>query len=444
MTISKKNKVAMKLLSIKKVTDSEKTVLAGLIQSDTMKTPQEVFFRYPAQFAPFVAENGDAFVPALLLPAMAGGQKLEILPPISQQLFDNLPTIQAMFNQWFPATLKRVEVSAPRRIKYNPDAGGRAGAFFSLGVDSFYTLYKDTHHMFFHRPPVSHLIYMKGLESPLSAYRHQQDQAVIQNVLAVAAETRKEAIIGETNIRDCFPFLDWGWHYNGAGLAAVGLSLGDGLGHILVPSSHAYRDNLPWGSSPLMDPLWSTEKTVIVHDGCEADRTEKVVSLARDQLAMRYLRVCSENKGGVQNCGKCEKCLRTMLSLSICGKLSEAGSFPHKLPARLRMTLKDKNGVSFAAENVTFARLHNSHSQYVRQIERQIEKFEIKEIFKNKSFFKIVRLAVRCGVAAFLETLLYLIKILHIPTKGTFKRKRARPLAVQSLQYFSSAEGLPF
>jgi hypothetical protein len=67
-----------------------------------------------------------------------------------------------------------------------------------------------------------------------------------------------------------------GWKlYHGAALAAVALLFQDRLGKILIPPTYSYADLLPWGSHPLLDPLWSTEQTTIEHEGCEATRVEK-------------------------------------------------------------------------------------------------------------------------------------------------------------------------
>jgi hypothetical protein len=98
-----------------------------------------------------------------------------------------------------------------------------------------------------------------------------------------------------------------------------------------LPATHTYAELFPCGSHPLLDPLWSTETLEIVHDGCEATRVEKVARIAQSGAALRYLRVCWENRDGAYNCGRCEKCLRTMISLRVAGALDRCATFDRPL-----------------------------------------------------------------------------------------------------------------
>ena len=102
----------MKLLSVKKVVDNENVSLIGSVKDGKNGADVEVFFRYPKRFASLVAVEGDAFVPALLLPSMAEGQDLEIMPVISERLFSNLNTIQDIMCQWYPGFAKKINISA--------------------------------------------------------------------------------------------------------------------------------------------------------------------------------------------------------------------------------------------------------------------------------------------------------------------------------------------
>ncbi len=124
------------------------------------------------------------------------------------------------------------------------------------------------------------------------------------------------------------------WEYaHGALLAAVALLLSPQFARIYVAASDAYgmAVKLPWGSHPLLDPLWSTELTTIIHDGCEAIRIEKVARIAHSDIALRWLRTCWENPNGEYNCGRCGKCLRTMAALRLAGALDRCKTFDRPL-----------------------------------------------------------------------------------------------------------------
>ena len=72
-------------------------------------------------------------------------------------------------------------------------------------------------------------------------------------------------------------------YYQGAGLASVAHALG--LERLLIPGPRSYGQLEPNGTHPLLDPLWSTESTEIVHDGAEPSRWEKIQFLSTDRSA---------------------------------------------------------------------------------------------------------------------------------------------------------------
>ena len=77
----------------------------------------------------------------------------------------------------------------------------------------------------------------------------------------------------------------------------------------------------------MTDPLLSTSATTVVHDGAEATRVEKTRAVAESALALRSLRVCWRSRSD-HNCGDCEKCYRTMTTLSLLGALNKCSTFP--------------------------------------------------------------------------------------------------------------------
>lgn len=112
-------------------------------------------------------------------------------------------------------------------------------------------------------------------------------------------------------------------------MASVGLALQGYFAEIVVAGGKTgrYAHGEPWGSSPDLDPLWSTERLTFVHDGCEASRLDKIRLITRFPIVLETLRVCWENPSNEYNCCKCEKCLRTMLGLHIAGVLPECKTF---------------------------------------------------------------------------------------------------------------------
>jgi hypothetical protein len=304
------------------------------------RSPEEAYFAFPAELQGFVADTADPFVPALLVPCLERGEDLEVVPPISPRLLGRLQRIQDVLLSFHPRFRPIAISAAPRRS--GPTSGGTAVAtLFSCGVDSFYTLLKAQRGAL--APPLTHLLFMRGLEQPLSRSRGVDDS--LAWVRQIADQTGLGVISGETNLRDLFG-LNYELYYHGAALIAAGLALCRGLERLLVPSTFSYGQLKPWGSHPLLDELWSTECLEVIHDGAEARRVDKLERLvARDPLALSRLRVCLQNDAGATNCGRCRKCARTLLILEILGAAGRAVSFPRRSVAALAADLRTDHEV---------------------------------------------------------------------------------------------------
>lgn len=347
--------------------------LVGTVERGNSRTPIELMYEYPSEVAPLLSDTADPFVPALLLPCMAEGESLEIGPVISERLYSSLSTVQTILSQWWPA-LKRVDVCARSVRSMAASSCLASAAFFSGGVDSFYTTLKHSRGA---RPPsasrLTHLIHMDGVEGPLES---SSDSAPVrEEIREVAGEYGLGTIFGRTNIRSIFP-LSWSSYYHGAGLASIGLSLSAGFSSILIPSTHSFRHLLPWGSHPLLDPLWSTEATEIIHDGCEVTRVEKTAMIARDPVVLQHLRVCIRNAAGPGNCGRCKKCARTMVTLAAMNLLPMARTFPDQLPEHFERLLPvdNDNDRAFVDEILDFLEQNDPGNPIASAIEGRVRR----------------------------------------------------------------------
>lgn len=364
----------MRLISVKKRLEDGKAILSAQIDSQQFGNNQYVYFSYPEKYFDYLSETADPFFAAMLIPAMMTESELEIVPPLSQKILENQSIIQDIFAVWHPGKLSRVKIIANSLITEPGQGKGLNATFFSLGVDSMYSMLK---YLPRNEPPpgkeLNSLIYMKGLELPLSTYCNGQDKAVVANMMKVADHYNLDLVVGETNIRDVFP-LNWEYHYYGPGLGATALSLSNGFSIVFIPSSHSYAFIYHDPSSPLIDGLWSNENTCIFHDGSEKERAEKVADLiVHDPFALGRLRVCVANEGGDYNCGKCWKCVRTMVTLEILGRLKDSESFPGILPKNFNVELRTYNPVSleYTRENLKLAK-RVGHKEMINILSREV------------------------------------------------------------------------
>jgi hypothetical protein len=94
--------------------------------------------------------------------------------------------------------------------------------------------------------------------------------------------------------------------------------------------------------------LWSSGAVHVEHAGGDVSRREKIATIVRDQRALGWLRVCYKNPDQTYNCGRCEKCVRTMLSLHALGALEQAQTFPNDVSPRAVRRLRFHNDLSLA------------------------------------------------------------------------------------------------
>jgi hypothetical protein len=137
-----------------------------------------------------------------------------------------------------------------------------------------------------------------------------------------------------TNARDFLRPFDWDRYGFGLMQAAVTAALAEALHTMFVPSGgrpFAEMAVKPFSGGPEVLAHWSSGPVEIVYDPLHVTRAEKIRYLASSPLALAHLRVCWENRDGRYNCGRCEKCLRTMLSLRVAGGLGRCATLPARI-----------------------------------------------------------------------------------------------------------------
>lgn len=311
--------------------------------------------------------TGATAVAMTLVPAMKVARRLRVANPVSPKLLSTLPKIQEIFPVW-NHRFEQVPVLAPMLDTSLAGPANGVGVFFSGGVDSFFSLLR-------HFNEITHLIFVRGFDIRLD--NRALAEEVLSVIRSVAEEVNKPLIEVTTNLRDFSDELvAWGADYHGSALASVALLLAPVLRKAYIASTHPYSALFPWGSHPLLDYRWSTETVEIDHDGCDATRVKKVAVIANSPTVQRTLRVCYRNKNGAYNCGRCEKCLRTMVNLRVAGALEQCRTF--KRPLRLGevrlINVKDENTASFVIENLRAAEATGDDPALVRALRQALSR----------------------------------------------------------------------
>ena len=312
--------------------------------------------------------NGDAFVPALLWPAMKLGEPLAIDAGVSTELYENLPAIQTISAAWIPG-VQRAPVEMRCRANLSAIAG--SALFFSCGVNSFHSLLK-------HPSSLTHLICAQGFDMTLQ--ENEPFSRLFSATREVAREMGLEAVEVRTNLRAITnPLFSWVDIY-AMGLAMVGLSAQGWVGKCVFASDRDYEHLGRRTSHPALTGLWSAENLRMIQDGYELSRVEKVRCVAKMKLAMRHLRVCLVDPAAY-NCGRCEKCIRTMLELRAAGALEKCETLPNTIcPEDIaRVRIESATVLDYYRELVGALKDSGADPRIVNAVKRAVRKGKARE-----------------------------------------------------------------
>jgi hypothetical protein len=305
--------------------------LTGLV-TDAGTADGPVWIDVPVAVAGDVVDHLDAWLLWLLPHAFETQQELVLAGPVDADLLRNAHELMEIWSRWRPDRRPipvRAEAADPPPACSLGRPPERTGLFFTAGVDSFFTLFHHDEmareHLESRQRPVDDLIYVWGFDIPLAQRTaFESKQATLERI---AAETGKTLVTLVTNLRETGVRQPWGAVMHGPALGGVGLLLGHRWRTVLLSSWFTHGDTEPWGSTAITDPLLSTAATHTQPHGAGHDRFEKLAYLARFPLVLDTLHVCWEERSA-SNCGRCEKCLRTVLSLEILGVRDRAATFP--------------------------------------------------------------------------------------------------------------------
>lgn len=317
----------LKGISIIRSPDSgDRVRLCGEVAYDNKACRPEVYwFDVREKYAECLSESGSPWLVCLLPLAVTLGEPLRLCAPVDRVLFENVQELMQIWKCWYPH-LHIVPIEAEVVDAARQGEPRKTAAFFSGGVDSFFTVLRNTDGTeLFRKTHIDELLCVWGFDVPLEngeAFKR------MKSVLCRAAsDLGKELIDVATNIgTTSWRQTDWARHSHNCAFASIALALEPRYQQVLIASSDDYRELSPWGSHVLTDPLLSTKNLRIVNDGAAYSRLKKTECVATSDVALRSLRVCWRSRTD-ENCGICEKCYRTMLALELVGVLHRCVTF---------------------------------------------------------------------------------------------------------------------
>jgi hypothetical protein len=272
----------------------------------------------------------DGALAATLMPAMSRGGALRLETPISAKILRNQREFQAIQRLWssrWPSEyhpLREIEVSAPSRVAEGPRERGRVATFFSGGVDSWAAILGN--------PEVTDLIFVRGLDLIPGVDRHRDLADEVETRLRAAApELGLPLHVVTTDVRAFSdPLLRWE-SFCPSVEAAIALFFEPLFERVLIANDSDYAKQAQVGASWQVDHLWSSEGLAVEDWGGRFGRVERLRRIVDHPLVQSTLRVCWMNPDGAYNCGRCGKCLATMVGLEAIGARGKIRTFPAEL-----------------------------------------------------------------------------------------------------------------
>ena len=328
----------MKIENFNRITTTNRArVSATVIWENCDRPAQEVYFETTAQYAQDLTLNPNSWLLCSALAAMRYGEtRIKIDAPISPEIKDGLTNSMRCLIDWHGGDRQVIPIEAPIQTEaLFCDQPPRAGALFSGGIDAL-AMVRENHLNF----ASNHPRYIKDgiLVYGVLEGENEHDpsfQNVVNAVTTMAEDAGLELIPVYTNayahFRDLDPdFSFWRFEYHGSFLAAIAHAFAPRLSVASIASTYDFANLEPWGSHPLLDPLYSTTDLQIRHENAALSRLEKTKLVGEWDVALKQLRVCNDKASyqeGNYNCGNCEKCVRTMTAFLSLGLLEQIATF---------------------------------------------------------------------------------------------------------------------
>ncbi len=306
----------------------------ALVQFEDCSQPdRQVYIKTSKIYEKDFSANPNAFLVGCLLPAIHLKEKRinidgEICPFLKEGLYVAMNILKDWTKGQYQPLIIESRTSTHTKI---PDAH-RTGMVMSGGIDSLAALrlnrlhYPSTHPgyvkdcFFLHGFDIGGVV-ERGMKYPVF------DRAK-EAILNITNDAAAQLIPVYTNIRHlCDERKLWLDSFFGAVLASMAHSFSNRIDMMFIGSSYDIPNLHPCGSHPLLDPEYSSYNMRIRHRDYELSRIEKIRIVSQWDVAFNNFRVCLANVPDRLNCGKCEKCVRTMTELTALGLLHKTKAF---------------------------------------------------------------------------------------------------------------------
>ena len=306
--------------------------VADVVWEDSGRPAFELWFEATGAASEDLEPAPEAFVTACYLDAVRHGERrVHVEGRLCPRLAQALTTALALLDSWSGGARASLAIEASNGLRARlPRRPERSAFFLTGGVDSLHLL--GTNRAFYppgHPAAFTEAISLFGhvcAESEVSPW----NERVTPALEAAAAESGAGLVAVRTNLWRLARDLPLIVHESlSSALAAAAHLFPRRWSRVSLASGRDVTREIPRGTHPLLDPLYGSSAVEIRHDPCALTRLDRLRALARFCPGLESLVVCMAYPDGAHlNCGRCEKCVRTMTQLLAIGELDRARHFP--------------------------------------------------------------------------------------------------------------------
>ena len=319
------------------------------VEFEATPVREMVFFSVAAEQADWIRPEPNAFMMGTAMAAMWNKEtRLEIEGGVDPQLSTRLNMAMRLLSHWHKSPLQPVSIQAPAAVHPMPATTQSTTALFlSGGVDSLAALYWNTRQYPMgdpRRAGVAFFVHGLDVGDPNKQDRPDIWVLGVRKLSVLCQELGVELVPIRVNLRNLakswYFYAEWQF---ASLLAAIAHAASSRIHRCIIAPDNAleYTEH-PHGSHPWLNSYFGADfLDVITGDMEQFSRLEKIALLSKWPGALDALRVCWET-GSIPenhlNCGRCVKCVRTMLEFLVCDQLAHSKAFPQNevTPAMLK------------------------------------------------------------------------------------------------------------
>lgn len=325
----------MRIMDMDKRVEGDQVRVTAMVRWEDCDRPdKEIFIAAEARFTDDMDANPHAFLTGALVPALHFGERrIAMEAEVCPRLKEGLSTAMGLMHHWSQGRMRPLDLEMGTRAAVaRADKPRRTGMFLSGGIDSLATLRMN--HLRYppgHPDRIRDALLVHGFDIGgvvIRGAKYHVFERARQHMRPVADDAGLDLIPVYTNMRHlCDARELWLDYFFGAVLAAAAHAFAPRLRLADIAASYDIPNLAPCGSHPLLDPSYSSADVQIRHCDVEMARLDKLRLIAQWPAAFHNLRVCLANVPDRLNCGRCEKCVRTMTGLVAIDALARTRAF---------------------------------------------------------------------------------------------------------------------